>query len=84
MIVAQNATQASGAQSLPRVPKADAAVVWKLHSDNSMEPVKVSLGITDHAFTEVNSVLKGQLKEGDEVVIRSVVSQSQGPSGIRR
>jgi HlyD family secretion protein len=84
MVVAQNATQASGTQSPPRVPKTDTAVVWKLHSDNSMEPVKVSLGITDHAFTEVNSVLKGQLKEGDEVVIRSVVSQSQGPSGIRR
>jgi hypothetical protein len=49
-----------------------------------MEPIKVSLGITDHAFTEVNSVLRGQLKEGDEVVIRSVVSNSQALGGIRR
>src|SRR5579864_8960747 len=37
----------------PRTPRADSAVVWKLHRDNSMEPVKVALGITDHAYTEV-------------------------------
>jgi len=49
-----------------------------------MEPIKVSLGITDHAFTEVSAVLKGQLKEGDELIIRSVVSKSQAPAGIRR
>jgi HlyD family secretion protein len=68
----------------PRAPKSDSAIVWKLHPDNTMEPIKVSLGITDHAFTEVNSVLRGQLKEGDEVVIRSVVSKSQTLGGIRR
>jgi HlyD family secretion protein len=82
---AQNATQAgAGAQNPPHAPKMDTAVVWELHPDNSMEPVKVSLGITDHAFTEVSAVLKGQLKEGDEVVIRSIVSKSQAPGGIRR
>ena len=81
----ENATTTGpGAQNPPRAPKKDIAVVWKLHPDNSMEPVKVSLGITDHAFTEVRAVLKGQLKEGDGLVIRSVVSKSQGPSGIRR
>src|SRR5262249_55009605 len=31
----------------PRAPKGDTAVVWKLHADNTLEPVKVSLGITD-------------------------------------
>jgi HlyD family secretion protein len=82
---AHNATQpGAGEQSPPRAPKMDSAVVWKLHAGNSMEPVKVSLGITDHAFTEVSAVLKGQLKEGDEVIIRSIVSQSQAPGGIRR
>jgi HlyD family secretion protein len=80
-----NATPAvDGGQILPRVPKMDTAVVWKLHPDNSIEPVRVALGITDHAFTEVSSVLKGQLKEGDEVVIRSVVSGSQAPGGMPR
>src|SRR5579864_896416 len=42
-----------------RKPKADSAVVWKLHPDNSLEPVKISIGITDHAYTEVTAVLKG-------------------------
>jgi HlyD family secretion protein len=68
----------------PRAPKADTAVVWKLHPDNAMEPVKVSLGITDHAFTEVTAVVKGELKEGEDVIIRSVVAKGQTLGGIRR
>jgi HlyD family secretion protein len=67
-----------------RAPKADTAVVWRLHPDNTMEPVKVSLGITDHAFTEVTAVLKGELKEGEDLVIRSVVAKGQTLGGIRR
>ena len=76
--------QGGGTGNLPRKPKADSAVVWKLHADNTMEPVKVSLGITDHAYTEVASVLKGELKEGDDVVIRSIVAKTPTPGGIRR
>jgi HlyD family secretion protein len=84
-IVAGNGGQAAaGTQNPPRVPKRDSAVVWKLHADNTMEPVKVSLGITDHAYTEVSAVVKGALKEGDEVIIRSLVPKSQGLGGIRR
>jgi HlyD family secretion protein len=75
---------AAGAQNPPHAPKRDSAVVWKLHADNTMEPVKVSLGITDHAFTEVSGVLKGTLKEGDDVIIRSIAPKSQGLGGIRR
>ena len=82
--VASNAGQGAAAQNPPRAPKRDSAVVWKLHADNTMEPVKVSLGITDHAFTEVSGVLKGTLKEGDEVIIRSIAPKSQGLGGIRR
>jgi HlyD family secretion protein len=84
IMVGQSPKQATGSQSPARAPKTDMAVVWKRHADNSVEPVKVSLGITDHAFTEVSAVLRGQLLEGDDVVIRSVVSQSQGPNTIRR
>ena len=73
----------SSAQNLPRAPKAESAIVWKLHPDQSMEPVKIALGITDHAFTEVNAVLKGDLKEGDDVIIRSVVSKGQAPSTLK-
>jgi HlyD family secretion protein len=81
-----NAAGGGGAQNAPRVAKTDSAVVWRLHADNSMEPIKVSLGITDHSYTEVTAVLKGELKEGDELIIRSVVPKSSAPGaqGIRR
>lgn len=75
-----------GSKGQPKSQRAEYAVVWKLHADNTMEPVKVSLGITDHSYTEVLSVLKGQLKEGEDVVVRSVVPKGQLPGGqpIRR
>jgi HlyD family secretion protein len=71
-------------QNAPRVPRAESAVVWKLHADNTMEPVKISLGITDHAFTQVAAVVKGELKEGDALIIRSVMPKSQAPGTLRR
>jgi len=67
-----------------RAPKSEAAVVWKLGPDNTLIPVKVSLGITDHAFTEILAVLKGELKESDALVIRSVVPKNQGVGTLRR
>jgi HlyD family secretion protein len=73
----------SSTQTLPRESK-DTAVVWKLHPDHTMEPIKVSLGITDHAYTEVSAVLRGELKQGDDVIIRSVMPKTQGLGGIRR
>jgi HlyD family secretion protein len=91
--VADNATATGGAaqaqaspqsQNPPRAPKTDTAIVWKLGPDNKMEPVKVSIGITDHAFTEITGVLKGDLKQGDDLIIRSVVSKSQTLGGLRR
>jgi HlyD family secretion protein len=78
-------SQAGGEnQNLPRAPRAENAVVWKLRTDNSMEPVKISLGITDHAYTQVTAVLRGELKEGDELIIRSVMAKSQAPGTLRR
>jgi HlyD family secretion protein len=77
-------TSSTSAQNLPRAAKAESAVVWKLHSDNTMEPVKVSLGITDHAYTEVSAVLKGDLKESDDVIIRSVLPKGQALGALRR
>jgi HlyD family secretion protein len=83
--VVQAAEQSNLGESKPQhAPKADTAVVWKFHPDNTLEPVKVSLGITDHAFTEVVAVLKGQLKESDALVIRSVVAKNQAPGTLRR
>jgi HlyD family secretion protein len=81
---ASSAQSTSATQSAPRAAKSDVVVVWKLHPDKSMEPVKIAIGITDHAFTEVTAVLKGNLKEGDDVIIRSVVAKPEALSAIRR
>jgi HlyD family secretion protein len=79
---AEEGAAPTGAQNLPRAPKAENAVVWKLHPDQSMEPVRVSLGITDHAYTEVSAILKGDLKEGDDVIIRSIMPKNQAPGTL--
>jgi HlyD family secretion protein len=65
-------------QSASHDLKTDTAVVWKLGADNTLIPVEVSLGITDHAFTEILGMLKGELKENDLLVIRSIVPKNQG------
>ena len=78
-------SQAGGEnQNLPRAPRAENAVVWKLHADNTMEPVKISLGITDHAYTEVTALIKGELQDGEALIIRSVVTKTQAPGTLRR
>jgi HlyD family secretion protein len=71
-------------QNLPRAPRAENAVVWKLRADNTMEPVKVSLGITDHAYTQVTALINGELKDGDALIIRSVMPKAQAPGALRR
>jgi HlyD family secretion protein len=79
------AESGGAAQNPPRAPRSDSAVVWKLRADNSMEPVKISLGITDHSYTEVAGILKGEMKEGEDLIIRSVAPKSSAPgAGIRR
>jgi HlyD family secretion protein len=64
---------AGGGQHTSRV---DVAVVWKLLPDNSLEPVRVRIGITDHTLTEVKQVLNGDLKDGDALVTGSVMTAS--------
>lgn len=81
---ASTATATDATPSQPRTPKTDTAIVWKRRSDNSLEPVKISLGITDHAYTQLIGVLRGELKDGDELVIRSVVPKNQTLGTLRR
>lgn len=75
---------AAATQPPPRTPKSDTAIVWKLHPDHTLEPIRVALGITDHAYTEIRAVLKGELQAGDDVIIRSITAKTQGLTGIRR
>jgi HlyD family secretion protein len=63
-----------------RTPRLDVAVLWKLHPDQTLEPVKIRTGITDHTVTEVAEVLKGELKQGEELVTGSMAaSKTSGP-----
>jgi hypothetical protein len=42
--------------------------------------VKIRTGITDHTVTEVAEVLKGELKQGEELVTGSMTaSKTSGP-----
>jgi HlyD family secretion protein len=59
----------------------DAAIVWKLRADKTLEPVQVALGITDHAYTEVANTVKGTLNPGDEVVTASIEPRSSNTPG---
>jgi hypothetical protein len=56
-------------------------VVWKLHADDSIEPVQIIVGITDHAYTAVVDTVRGDLKEGDEVITGALVAKGQPPRG---
>jgi HlyD family secretion protein len=69
-----------------RGPRAESAVVWKRLADDSLVPVRISLGITDHTYTQVASVLNGTLGPDDDVVTSTVASKSlpPGAQGIRR
>jgi HlyD family secretion protein len=58
------ATSAPGAQ----------LVVWKLGPGNTLEPVELALGITDHSYTAVTRVVSGELREGDSVVTGAVAA----------
>ena len=57
-----------------RTPRFDIAVVWKMHPDQTIEPVKIRTGITDHTVTEVAEVVKGELKQGEELVTGSMTA----------
>lgn len=87
---APTAASASGPDSKRAVAREN-AVLWKLGPGESLEPVQVALGITDHTFTQVTDVLSGRLAPGDDVVTSSVASKSLpagspavGAPGIRR
>lgn len=68
---------AGGASSEARPKRAppplEDAIVWKRTVGGGLEPVELALGITDHAYTEVVHVIKGDLRAGDAVITGSVV-----------
>jgi HlyD family secretion protein len=65
-----------------RTPRLDIAVLWKLHPDQTIEPVKIRTGITDHTVTEVAEVVKGELKPGEELVTGSMTANKTSAPGM--
>jgi len=70
----QNGVKSSAAPK----PGREIAIVWKLRADKSLEPVAIETGITDHAYTEIVALAKGDLQVGDSVVTASMDSKAQG------
>jgi HlyD family secretion protein len=59
----------------------DLAIVWKLLPDKSLQPVQVTLGVTDFIFTEQVS---GNLSPGDDMVIGQSVNKSSASQSTTR
>ena len=51
--------------------------MWRLHPDDSIEPIQIVVGITDHAYTAVLYTVRGELKEGDQVITGSLGAKGQ-------
>lgn len=68
-------------ERVPREASPEMATVWKLRPDKSLEPIRLRLGITDHTETEVVQVVKGELKEGDTLVIGSSAARTSTATG---
>jgi HlyD family secretion protein len=56
----------------------DTQVVWKLSADNSLDPVRIKTGITDHTFTEVVQDLNGELNAGEVLVTGVAQGRTSG------
>jgi len=56
----------------------DTAVVWKLLPDQSLRPLQIHIGLTDHTYTALTS---GDLQPGDELVTgaTTVKQENAGP-----
>ncbi len=74
----------SAAPPQQKTPRVDVSVVWKLHPDKSLEPVRIRTGITDHTTTEVAQVLRGNLNPGDQLVTGATATGGSGsrPPGL--
>lgn len=59
----------------------DSTIIWKLLPNKSLQPVQVTLGVTDFTFTELVS---GDVSPGDDLVIgQSAIKSSTSPAQTR-
>jgi len=78
----QSAGASSGEAAKTSGTKYDTQIVWKTVADNTLAPVRIKTGITDHTFTEMVQELNGDLKTGDELV--TGVAQGRGAASAPR
>src|ERR1700722_13308491 len=74
-IEAETSQEESG-RATRHAAKREAAIVWKSRSGGVLQPVKIEVGITDHAYTQIVRVITGVLSEGDDVVTASLGAQT--------
>ncbi len=74
-IEAETSQEESG-RATKHAVKREAAIVWKSKSGGGLQPVKIEVGITDHAYTQIVKVITGVLSEGDDVVTASLNAQT--------
>ena len=58
----------SGMAMKPQRGAIETHIIWKLVGEKQMEPVQVRTSITDYTYTACLEVLKGSLKEGDNII----------------
>ena len=80
--VGQGGEQPGGGNRMGGGMPLDLAVVWKLTIENQQQPVLIKTGITDHTVTEVAQVLKGELKDGDQLVTGSSKARTASAPGV--
>jgi HlyD family secretion protein len=59
----------------------DSAIIWKLLPDKTLQPVQVTLGVTDFTFT---ALVSGNLNPGDDMVIGQSTNKSSASQGQTR
>jgi HlyD family secretion protein len=84
-IASKKSGKSGGGQSTVASQKqasGNSAVVWKVLKDGSLQPVQIATGITDHTFTQLEQVTKGELQPGDELAIGSATpAQTRAAAG---
>jgi len=65
-----------------KTPALDVAVIWRLLPDNTLEPIRIRTGITDHTVTEVLGVLNGELKPGDPLITGAMSTSKVSAPGM--
>jgi hypothetical protein len=61
------------------------SIIWTIDENKKLKPIPVITGLTDNSYTEIVRVLRGELKEGQEIVVgmEGYSSSRRSPSPIR-